>query len=85
MFILLTMGVELTYILFDVFSPQGAFAGGLTGLVVMGCISFGTQYAKAKGQIKHPWKKMSIAGCYLDPTESPLSSLAPSVFDTIAS
>ncbi|XP_046397967.1 sodium-coupled monocarboxylate transporter 1-like isoform X2 [Ischnura elegans] len=84
-----TSGPSLSMFVLGMFFPwanaKGAFAGGLTGLLVMGTISFGTQYANARGQIKHPRKPLSTAGCFVDPTEGPVSTLASLVLDSTIS
>ncbi|XP_046397337.1 sodium-coupled monocarboxylate transporter 1-like [Ischnura elegans] len=84
-----TSGPSLSMFVMGMFLPwansMGAFTGGLTGLLVMGCISFGTQYAKATGQLKYPEKPMSTAGCILPPTQAPMSTLVPLVFDSTVS
>jgi hypothetical protein len=58
-----------------VFVFQGALVGGLTSLLFVGWLVFGTQAAIARGAIKFEWKPMSTEGCMGNLTESisPLS------------
>jgi hypothetical protein len=42
---------------------QGALAGSICSLVLMGWIVFGTQKAMADGKIKHPTLPVSVQGC----------------------
>ncbi|XP_071451827.1 sodium-coupled monocarboxylate transporter 1-like [Hetaerina americana] len=63
----ITNGPMLAVFALGMFFPwvnsKGAFAGGLIGMMVMGFISFGSQWAVATGQIKFEKKPVSVEGC----------------------
>ncbi|XP_046396600.1 sodium-coupled monocarboxylate transporter 1-like [Ischnura elegans] len=63
----ITSGPMLAIFALGMFFPwvnsKGAFVGGAVGLIIMGFISFGAQWAVATGQIRFEKKPVSTDGC----------------------
>ncbi|KAG8229116.1 hypothetical protein J437_LFUL009585 [Ladona fulva] len=74
----ITTGPMLAIFVLGMFFPwanaTGTFAGGITALVIMGYISFGTQAAIANGKITFEKKPVTLEGCTFLP-ESVLQSM----------
>ncbi|KAG8229114.1 hypothetical protein J437_LFUL009583, partial [Ladona fulva] len=70
----ITNGPLLAIFVLGMFFPwanaKGTLAGGITGLIAMGYISFGTQAAMSSGQIKFEKKPASIEGCPFLPNDT---------------
>jgi hypothetical protein len=48
--------------------PQGALAGSISSMLVMGWVVFGTQKAMSDGRIKQPVLPVSVEGCAFNVT-----------------
>ncbi|XP_026465208.1 LOW QUALITY PROTEIN: sodium-coupled monocarboxylate transporter 1-like [Ctenocephalides felis] len=84
------LGVFSMGMFFPWANSKGALAGGISSLLFVGWISFGTQAEIAAGRIKLPVKPVSVAGCSADLgnfTEimdfSPVGNLTSLVMDSV--